>query len=332
MLLKTLSSRVGAILITLFGLTFGTLSASNAAEKQSFPWKPVRLIVTSPAGNVTDLNARLIGSKLTQIWGQPVIVEQKVGANGVIGAQYVVNAEPDGHTLLLTTTGLVQTWALGTKMPYDIFKDLAPISQVFILRLGLVVTDKLNVTTLGSFIDLARQNPSKYKFGSFGVGSTAHMVVAKLNHDQNLEILHVPYKGTTDSLRAVVAGEVDAALLDPFIAKPYIEAGRLQILATTGGKRSAYSPNTPTFTEVGIDGFGVDNWAGWFAPAGVPKEILVKISEDIKHVQSMPDVIADYERTGIEIANTTPDQFSAIVQRDAEYWRDLVASADVKID
>src|SRR3546814_2407785 len=120
MVAKTLSRRDGAIVLTLCALTFGALGVSNAAEKQSFPWKPVRLIVTSPAGNVTDLNARLIGSKLSKMWGQPVIVEQKVGANGIIGTQYVANSEPDGHTLLLTTTGLVKTWALGKTLPSDI--------------------------------------------------------------------------------------------------------------------------------------------------------------------------------------------------------------------
>lgn len=304
--------------------------SANAQEPAKFPTKPVRLIVTSQAGNVTDSNARLLGAKLSAMWGQPVIVEQKVGANGAIGTDYVAKSPPDGHTILVTTTALVQTLALRKEVPYDVRKDLAPVSQLFFLRLALVVDKSLGVKTLGEFIQLAKKNPGKYTFGSFGIGSTAHLAVAKLNNDLGLDIVHVPYQGTPASTRAIVAGEVSAALVDPFSARAYIESGKLTVLATTGARRSPYFPEIPTFEQAGVKGFSVDNWAGWLAPGGTPQAILDKISADIARVQAMPDVAAAYEKSGIEIAHSTPMAFKQIVNRDAEYWADLVRIANIK--
>lgn len=327
---RTMCARTIATSLALTAALCAT--AASAQESQRFPWKPVRLIVTSQSGNVTDVNARMLASKLSELWGQPVIVEQKLGANGAIGSDYVAKSAPDGHTILVTTTALVQTLALRRNLPYDINKDLAPISETFLLRLGLAVDKKLNVTSLGQFIEVAKQKPGKFSFASFGVGSTGHMVVSKMNKDLGLDITHVPYQGTPAALTAMLGGDVQVTLLDPFIAKPYVANGKLTFLATTGAKRSPYLPDVPTFKQAGVSGFDVDNWCGWFARGGTPQAILDKISADIKRVQQMPEVIESYRTSGIEMAHTTPSEFKQIVQRDAEYWTALVDSTGIKVE
>jgi tripartite-type tricarboxylate transporter receptor subunit TctC len=318
--------------ISIAALFFFYSPIATAQEQRTFPWKPVRLIVTSAVGNVTDMSARLLASKLSVMWGQPVIVEQKVGGNGSIGTDFVVRSPADGHTILMTTTALVQTLALRKQLRYDIFKDLSPISQVFILRLVFATGNKVPVKTLDEFIRLAKANPGKYTFASFGVGSTGHMVIGKLNHDAGIDVVHVPYSGTTPAVRALVAGEVDATLADLFLVKQYIAGGKAKILASTGGKRSPYSPEVPTFAQSGVSGFGTDNWAAWFAPAGTPEPVLVKIAEDIRKAQAMPDVQAWYANAGIEIASTTPAELRQIVRQDADYWINLVKETGIKAE
>jgi tripartite-type tricarboxylate transporter receptor subunit TctC len=303
-------------------------AAANAA---SFPSSPVTLVLTSQAGNVTDANTRLFASKLAAIWKQPVIVEQKVGANGSIGAGFVARAAPDGHTLLVTTTSLVQTLALRKNLSYDIFKDLAPISEAFFLRLGFFVDAKLGVSSMQDFVKLARANPGKFTFGSFGVGSTGHLLMAKLNHELGIDVQIVPYQGTPAATQALVSGEITSALLDPFLANTYVRKGSLNVLATTGAKRSFYLPNTPTFEQAGIKGFSIDNWCGWFAPGGTPDAITARISADMARVQAAPDVIAAYQKSGIEIAHTTPAEFRSILRRDFNYWDEIVTVAGIKV-
>jgi len=321
------------VLVTGSAAALGLLpmTESRADEASKFPSKPVTLVITSQAGNVTDVNTRQLAQKLSAIWNQPVVVDQKVGANGSIGASFVARSAPDGHTILVTTTALVQTLALRKKLPYDIFKDLTPVSQTFLLRLGFFVDASLGVNTMQEFLQLVRANPGKYTSGSFGVGSTAHLLVEKLNHDLRIDLRHVPYQGTPAAMQGLISGQVDTALLDPFIAKSYVDQGKLKVLCTTGPKRSFFLPQTPTFAEAGIKGFNVDNWAGWFAPGGTPEAITAKIASDIAQVQKDPDVIASYQKSGIEMASTTPAEYRKILRRDADYWIDIVTASKIEV-
>lgn len=313
-------------------LTAASLLCASAlqAQERAWPWKPVRVVLTSGAGNVTDANTRLLAASLSNLWGQPVIVENKPGANGSIGAAYVIGQGNDGHTLLATTTALVQTLAVRKKLPYDVFNDLAPISQVFIVRIVFAVAANLPVTTLADFVNLAKANPGKYSFGSFGVGSTAHMVIEKINLDSKSKILHVPYQGSPPAIRALLAGEVQSTLGDLFLLKQHQDAGKVKILASTGGKRSPYSPEIPTFEQSGVPGFNVDNWAAWFAPAGTPESVLEKIAADLKKVQALPEVQAGYAKQGVEVANNTPAQMRKMLRDDYVYWNGLVDSIGLK--
>lgn len=261
-----------------------------------------------------------------------MIVENRVGANGAVGTQYVISQPADGHTLLATTTSVVQNLALRKKLPYDIFMDLTPISQVFIVRIHFAVNSSMPVNNLSEYIKLAQANPGKYSFGSFDVGSTAHMLIEKINLNYKTRILHVPYQGSPAAINAMLAGDVQSTLGDLFLLKQYADAGKVKILASTGGKRSPYSPEIPTFDQAGIPGFDTDNWAAWFAPAGTPERVLEKIAEDIRKVQQLADVKAGYAKQGIEPASTTPAEMRKILRDDHAYWNEMGDSIGMKAE
>ncbi|MFM9883472.1 MAG: Bug family tripartite tricarboxylate transporter substrate binding protein [Burkholderiales bacterium] len=320
--------------ITIAVLAAGMLfSIGAAAQPISYPTKPVRIIVTSGPGVVTDLNARLVAGKLSTMWGQPVVVENKVGGNAIIGTDAMVKAAPDGHTLLLTTTGIVQNPATRLKdLPYDTERDVAPVTQMFIVRIMYAVDAKLPANTIGEFLGLAKANPGKFNFGSYGTGSTAHLLATKLNRDANVDIVHVPFNGPAPAVRALLAGDVSSVMSEVATLRPHVTAGKARYLATTGGKRSAHAPDVPTFAEAGVSGFAVDSWAGLFAPGATPDRILNKISSDVAAVMVMPDVRAWYHDATIEPASNTPAEFKAIIKRDIDYWRSLVTSTGMKVD
>jgi tripartite-type tricarboxylate transporter receptor subunit TctC len=310
-----------------------TVTASAVAQTPGYPMKPVRIIVTSGPGVVTDLNARLVAGKLSTMWGQPVIVENRVGGNAIIGTEAMVKSAPDGHTLLLTTTGIVQNPATRQKdLPYDTERDIAPVTQMFIVRIMYAVDAKLPANTLSEFLALAKASPGKFNFGSYGTGSTAHLLAAKLNHDANVDIVHVPFNGPAPAVRALLAGDVTSAMSEVATLRPHVAAGKVRYLATTGGKRSVHAADVPTFSEAGISGFAVDSWAGLFAPGGTPVAILNKISTDVAAVMAMPDVRNWYNDATIEAASNSPAEFRAIVKRDIEYWRNLVKTTGMKLD
>lgn len=320
--------------IALAGLAVAILiSASAAAQSLNYPTKPVRIIVTSGPGVVTDLNARLVAGKLSAMWGQPVVVENKVGGNAIIGTDAMVKSAPDGHTLLLTTTGIVQNPATRQKdLPYDTERDIAPVTQMFIVRIMYAVDAKLPASTIGEFLALAKASPGKFNFGSYGTGSTAHLLAAKLNHDAKVDIVHVSFNGPAPAVRALLAGDVTSAMSEIATLRPHVAAGKVRYLATTGGKRSMHAADVPTFAEAGITGFAVDSWAGLFAPGATSVAILNKISTDVAAVMAMPDVRAWYNNATIEPVNNTPAEFKAIVIRDIEYWRSLVTTTGMKVD
>lgn len=323
-------SRSGSIVAALFALV---VTAQSAFAQEAFPNKPVRIIVTSAPGVVTDLNARVIATKLATMWSQPVVVENKVGGNQIIGTDAMVKSAPDGSTLLLTNTSIVQNPATRPKdLPFDTLRDIAPVTQVQITRIMYAIDAKLPVKTVAEFIALAKANPGKFSFGSYGSGSTAHMMAAKMNHDFGVNIVHVPYNGPAPAVRALLAGEVASVMSDLATLRPALAGGQARIIATTGGKRSPYSPEIPTFEESGVSGFAVDAWGGIFAPGATPEPVLNKISADIGKAIAMPDVQAWYKGATVEPVNNTPAQFREIFRRDIEYWTNLIRNTGIKLD
>lgn len=307
-------------------------SIHAAAQTGTYPNKSVRIVVTSGAGGSSDLNARLIAAKFSALWNQAVIVENRPGGNFIIGTEYVARAPADGYTLLVTITTLAQHPATRKSLPYDTFKDIAPITQLHIQRLLFVADARLPVNTLGEFLQLARAHPGKYNYASYGNITTAHLLLAKLNHDMKTEIVHVPYQGTPAAVRAILAGDAAVGSVDLTNARPHIASGKLKVLAATGPKRPSHSPDVPTFAEGGLSGFDVDIWAGLFAPGGTPEPILVKIAADFAGMLAQPDVQEWYRNAGVEPVSNTPAQFRAILKRDVDYWGDIVRSTGIKLD
>ena len=309
------------------------VTAQSAFAQEAFPNKPVRIIVTSAPGVVTDLNARVIAAKLATMWSQPVVVENKVGGNQIIGTDAMVKSAPDGSTLLLTNTSIVQNPATRPKdLPFDTLRDVAPVTQVQITRIMYAVDAKLPVKTVAEFVALAKANPGTFNFGSYGSGSTAHLMAAKLNYDFGINIIHVPYNGPAPAVRALLAGEVASVMSDLNTLRPALAGGQARIIATTGGKRSPYSPEIPTFEESGVSGFAVDSWGAIFAPGATPEPVLNKISADIGKAIAMPDVQAWYKGATVEPISNTPQQFREIFRRDIEYWTNLIRNTGIKVD
>lgn len=310
------------------------LAAACGAAAQTFPNRPVRFIVTSAAGGLTtDGTTRLVALHLGNLWKQPVIVENRVGGNSIIGTQAMVKSEPDGHTLLTNTTATAQN--VGTRpqqLPYDTLRDIAAVTQLFSISIAYSVDARVPVNSLGEFIALVRANPGKYNFRSYGNGSTAHMMAAKLSHDAKINIVHIPYKGATDAIRALVAGEVSAIMSNITEISSQQAVGKARMLAVTGRKRSEFAPDLPTFEESGIGGFTVESWAGVFAPGATPEPILRKIADDINQVKMLPEVKAHYRRASIEITPLTNAEFREVFRRDVEYWTRLVKDTGIKVD
>jgi tripartite-type tricarboxylate transporter receptor subunit TctC len=300
------------------------------AQAQAYPSRAVRVVIVSAAGSSGDVGTRVVTSKLSGLWNVAVIVENKPGGNLVPATDTVVKAAPDGYTLLGSQGSMAQNPALHV-LPYDTLRDLAPISKFMDTQVYFAVDAKLPVKDLAQFIALAKANPGKYNFASYGTGSTAHLLAAKLNHDAQIDLLHVPYKGVPLAVQAVISGDAAATLADLASLQPHVAAGRIKILAATGTKRSEFSPDIPTFQESGIAGFTIPVWNGFFAPAGTPPAILDKIAADMTNALSMPDVQAAMRQLTFEPSSSTPSEFRALLRQEIEFWSTVVRQSGIKV-
>ena len=314
-------------------VTIFALAVSLAhAQGETFPARPVRIIVSSGPGGASDLNARVIAPKLAQLWSQPVVVENRSGGSFVIGTEYVARAQPDGHTLLVTITNLAQHPATRKNLPYDTLQDIAPITRIHLQQLFLAVDTKLPVRSLAELVNLARAQPGKLNFASYGSVSTAHLLLAKLNHDMNIDIVHIAYNGMAAAVRALLAGEATVGMIDLPNARANVASGKLRVLASTGAKRSQHMPGAPTFEESGVPGFAVDIWAALFAPGGTPEPILNKIAADVANVLELPDVKEWYRNAGVEPVANTPASFRQTLREEIDYWTRLVQSTRIRLE
>jgi tripartite-type tricarboxylate transporter receptor subunit TctC len=299
-----------------------SLVSSCAAD---YPDKPVRLILAAAAGTTLDLASRLVGDKLTRIWGQPLVIENRPGGNLIIGTQAIVNAKPDGYTLLGTPGSIAQNVALrGKELPYDTLTDLVPVTLLHNVQIFYVVDSRIPATTFGEFLALARANPGKFNFATYGFGTTAHLLALKLNRDAHVDLVPVPYAGTGAAVTAVMAGDAAAAMAEYASISQHAERGKLRVLAVTGAHRSAFAPDVPTFEECGIPGFAVTTWAGWFAPKDTPQPIITRIAHGVADVLALPDIRARYRELTAEPVGSDPAEFRSMMTREVAYWTTLV--------
>jgi hypothetical protein len=323
-----LMSRSLLAMLTAFVLM--TCLASNLAA-QDFPSKPIRILVPAPPGGGSDTNARLVATHMAKTLGQSVIVENRPGASGIIADMAVVQAKPDGYTVLYEIFSFAVNPSMRT-MPFDAAKDLQPVSQVLNMTNILVVPAAAPYQTLQEFLAYARAHPGELTYASYGNGGTAHLAGEMLARDAGIKWLHVPYKGGTPAVADLLAGQVSAYFANPISGLPHIQTGRLRALAVTSQKRLDALPNVPTFIESGLRDFEVLEWNGMFVPAQTPAAVVQKLNEAIVQALAAPEIRERMTRVGIEPVGNTPNEFGAFVNAELLRWAQLVKTNDIKAE
>ena len=310
----------------------GAVLVSNALAQQ-FPTKPVRIVVSYPPGGPVDVLARPLADGLQKLWGSPVIVENKPGANAIIGTDYVAKSAPDGHTLLLANDpSLSSNQYLFSKLPYDPVKDLVPVVSIATTTLILLAPASLPANSLPELVALAKKTPGKLTYGSIGPGSVTHLDAEAFATAAGIKLVHVPYKGTGEVVPALVAGQIDMALSAIGPSLPHIRSGKMKALALAQPQRSALVPDVPTFAEAGIP-FEAKSWFALAAPAGTPRPIIDRIAADVKRVVEQQEYRDKYVTgMGLDTFVLGPDQFAAFLAKDREKYAQRVKNANVRLD
>jgi len=315
--------------ILLAGLVLAALCGTAAA--QNYPAKTVRMVVGYPPGGPTDVIARLVSQKLTQSLGQQVIVDNRPGASGMIGAELTVRAAPDGYTLLMVPVTYAVTPSLFAKMTYDVEKDLAPVAQVAAAPFILVVHPTLPVKTVKDLITLDRRNPGQINFASASTGGMPHLAGELFNSMTGTKLVHIPYKGAAPATTDLISGQVTLMFNNMLSAMPQVKAGRLRAVAVTSTKRSAAAPELPTIAET-VPGYEASGWYGAFAPAATPRDIINRLNTEMNRAMKMPDVIQRLAGDGVEAVGTTPEQFAAYLKQEVAKWGKVVKASGAKAD
>ncbi|HVR51739.1 MAG TPA: tripartite tricarboxylate transporter substrate binding protein [Pseudorhodoferax sp.] len=315
------------------GAGLAALGATGArAQAGDYPSRPVRIVLPFPPGTVNDAVLRLVGEDLTRRWKQPIVIDNRPGASSIIGTDHVAKAAPDGYTLLANITLVVQNPALRKKLPYA-FSDLRAVTQFNRQQLPVFVRSDLPVQSVTELIALARAQPGKINFATWGLGSTAHLLQEKMRVDNGAPMTHVPYKGGSDIIKALLSGEADVAVADLLSPDAHFKSGRLRVIGVTGPVRLPNMPNVQTLQEAGVTGFDGYNWLGLFAPARTPDAIVRRISEDINAVQADPALTRRFmEEMFVNPSATTPEQFAQIVDRDLATWTSVIQRVGVTLD
>jgi tripartite-type tricarboxylate transporter receptor subunit TctC len=306
------------------------LAVAQPVNAQGYPSKPIRVIVPYATGGATDLIARLVGQKLTERLGQPVIVENRPGAGGVIGAEAGARAPADGHTVLLAVPAEMVILPHLQKMPYRVERDFAPVSLAAVTPLILVVHPALPVKTVQNLIALARSRPGQLTYASAGTGGVQHLAGELLKINAKIDLLHVPYKGAGPVMPDLLGGHVPMFFSGMPPAMPHVRAGKLRALAVTTAKRSPTVPEVPTMQESGMPGFDISNWFAYFVPAGTPAEAITKLNAEINRALKLQDVREKLASVGAEVVGTSPQELEKFVQVESDKFAQLIKASGAK--
>ncbi len=312
----------------------GTLAAFllHEACAQNYPQRPLRFIVGFAAGGSTDIIARVIAQKLAESLQQPVVVENRAGANGNIAAEATARAAPDGYTMLMAANGLTINASLYKKLPYNPLTDFSAITQAAAIPNALVVHPALPVKTIADLIAIARARPDQLTHGSSGTGSPGHMAGELFKIMTGVKFVHVPYKSSAQALFDLLAGNIQIAFPTTFVAMPHVKTGKVRALAVTSIKRSRSMPETPTLDEAGVRGYEVVGFYGIVAPAGVPADIVARLNLEITRILRMPDVVERLMRDGAEPVASSAAEFQNYLVQDVKKWADVISATHISLD
>jgi tripartite-type tricarboxylate transporter receptor subunit TctC len=302
---------------------------AGSAHAQTYPSKPVRIVVPFVAGGAVDTLTRLLGVKLAESFRQPVIVENRAGAGGNIGADAVAKSAPDGHTILITTNGHAITPALYRSLPFDPVKDFIPVTQLVASTLILVANPKLPVTSVKELIALAKAQPGTLNYGMTGIGNPLHLTMEMLKNAAGIDLQPVPYRGDAPLNADLIAGQVHVAIVPLTTARPLIEGGKLRALAVTAARRSPALPHLPTIAEDALPGFDSTSWQGLFVPANTPREAVMAIQREAAKALNAPDVLERLATFGSEPVGSTPEEFEAKFKTDIAKFAKIVKDAHI---
>jgi len=327
------SKLIGNVLRGVMLATTLALAATASPAQDSYPDKPIKLVVPFPPGSGPDVLARILAQALPEALSQPVVVENRVGGGGIPASDFVAKAAPNGYTILLGTLGThTLNLVVYSKLPYDPVKDFAPITQVAQMPQVVVVGSSVPVKSMMEFVTYARARPTQLNYASAGVGSGMHMATELMKSTTSIAMVHVPYKGPSESINAVVSGDVALAIPVATAALPLVKAGRVRALAVTSSQRTPIFPDVPTMAEAGFPGFDFNSWYGLFAPAGTPAPVVQKLSQAVERVLKKPEVMKAMGDQGAMIIGNTPEQFASNIGADIVKWTKVVKDARLKFD
>jgi len=310
-----------------------TLLPAVTALAQTYPTRPIRWIVTYPPGGPTDVVARAIGAKLTEAWGQQVVIDNRAGAGGVIGTDLAAKAVPDGYTLLFgTSAGLTINPALSSKLPYDAIKDFAPVSLLVLNPQLLVLNNAVPANTMKELIAYAKARPGQLNYASVGQGSPNHLGMELLKALAHIEIVHVPYKGTGPAITDLLGGQVQLMFNSMPSVLPLIKSGKLKGLAVGSAQRSPAIPDIPTVAEAGVPGFENVTWYGMFAPARTPHDIIVKLNQQVVKILAEPEMAQRLASQGAEPRSSTPEELVKFMRVESARWKKVIQAAGIKLE
>ncbi len=315
-------------------IAVAALLAGAAALAQTYPSKPLRLVVSSPAGGAMDIAARIMSQPLGEALGQPIVIDNRGGANGVIGADLVAKAAPDGYTILMVDLGAFTTGPAvsPTPLPFDPDTDFAPITMVIVSPYGVSVTPSLPVGSVKELVDHAKANPGKLNYAVLGTGSASHLAGIDFALRTGASWSYIPYKGGAQALPAVAAGQADVLAIAMLSTYPFVRSGKLKLLAVMAPQRLSFVPDAPTMAELGFPGFVGGSWQALYAPKGTPREVIAKWNTDVGRAVNTPEMKKRFADQGAEVMTTTPEALAKLVAEERAKWTKLVREQNIKVE
>jgi len=314
------------------GVLVALVCATNLATAQSYPARPIRIIVPQSPGASTDITARLVAQGLNEAFKQPVIVDNRPGSSGIAGTELVARAAPDGYTLMVVASSFSINPALGRKLPYDSIRDFTTVTQLSKFPNMLAAHPSTPVKTLQDVMALAKAKPGQVTYASAGVATGTHMTAELLRYMTKIDLLHVPYKGGGPAMTAAMGGQTQLIVATSVGLLPHVRAGKLRAIAVTSAKRSAAAPDIPTIAESGVPGYEHEPWNGMFGPAGMPKAVLARVNAEVVRVLHAPEAKKVLEGDGADIVGNSPEQFGAVLKAEIAKWTKVAKAAGIKAE